>query len=391
MGIKDLEDLKKLSMLKSQIDAVSLKDIVSSDFPTLGPEDTVSDALAVMRRSGYQEVPVVDGGAYIGMMRYATILRKKSAVPDAKIKSLLSKLPTIEEDDEVTKVAELMVTENCRQLAVISGKKAVGIVSRTALIKIAASMKSLRDIKVWEIMTTPVVYVNENAMLAEAVNTMRDLDIRTLPVVNSANDLCGVVGMKEVIDNGWKAGEKSIGALSKSPSSQIPVSSVAVTAVKTVNWEDDMELAANLMADNSISTLPVMDEGELVGVLTEYDIIELISACRERDTLYIQISGLEEDDKIYADAMYSDIKTEMEKVSKIYKPESLSIHVTRYNESGDRKKYSIIGKLFVNGRTVNCKEIGWDLVQTNNDLIKKVGATVKDMKDSNVTFRKRKK
>ena len=389
MGIKDLEDLKKLSILKSQIDSLSVSDIVELEFPTLGPDDTLSDSLALMRKTGYQEIPVVENGSYIGMMRYGTILRKKSATPETKIKSLVSSLPTISEETEITKIAEYMVTNNCRQLAVVNGKKIAGIVSRTALIEIAADMKSLKDVKVWEIMTTPVEYVKDNAMLSEAVETMRRLDIRTMPVIDSAGALVGVVGMREVIDNGWKAGERSVAGISKSPSTQIPVESVAVTNVMTVDWEDDMESAADVMASKKISTLPVMDGDEMVGILTEYDIIEMISACRERDQLYVQISGLDEEDKIYADAMYSDIAAEMAKISKIHRPESLTIHVTRYNESGDKKKYSLIGKLFVNGRTFNAKEIGWDIVQTNNDLVKKLGDLVKDQKDNHVSRRKK--
>ncbi len=391
MGIKDLEDLKKLSILKSQIDSMSAKDILETEFPTLGPDDTLADSLALMRKTGYQDIPVVEDGSYAGMVRYGTILRKKSTTPETKVKSLTSNLPTLSEDTEITKIAEHMVTNNCRQLAVVSGKKITGIVSRTALIGIAAEMKSLKDVKVWEIMTTPVEYVSNNAMLSEAVDTMRRLDIRTMPVIDSAGALVGVVGMKEVIDNGWKAGERSVAGISKSPSTQIPVESVAVTNVKTVDWEDDMENAADMMASMKISTLPVMDGDEMVGILTEYDIIEMISACRERERLYVQISGLDDEDKIYSDAMYSDIASEMAKINKIYTPESLTIHVTRYNEAGDKKKYSLIGKLFVDGRTFNAKEVGWDLIQTNNDLVKKLGEMVKERKDNHVSRRKKTK
>lgn len=378
-------------MLKSQIDAISVKDVAVSDFPTLDSEDTLSDSLALMRKTGYQEIPVLEGGAYVGMMRYSTILRKKSASPDAKVKTFVSGLPVVSEDMEITKIAEYMVTNNCRQLAIVNGKKVTGIVFRTALIEIAARMKSLKDVKVWEIMTTPVDYVKDTDVLATAIEDMRRLDIRTVPVVNGAGKLVGVVGMKEVIDNGWKAGERSIGGISKSPSANILVDSIATTAVLTVDWGDDLEKAANIMAEKNISTLPVMDGDDMVGILTEFDIIEMISACRERDQLYVQISGLEDDDKIYADAMYSDIAAAMSRISKIYKPESLSIHVTRYNEGGDKRKYSLIGKLFVDGRTINAKEIGWDLVDTNNNLIKKISDSVINIKDSNLSFRKRKK
>ena len=151
-----------------------------------------------------------------------------------------------------------------------------------------------------------------------------------------------------------------------------------------------MEVAADIMSTKKISTLPVTDGNELIGVLTEYDIIELISACREREQLYVQISGLTDEEKVYTDAMYDDISVEITKICKICKPDSLSIHVSRYNEEGDRKKYSLIGKLFANGITYNSKVIGWDLIQANKDLMKKLTEDVNQRKEIIKDARRRK-
>ena len=62
MGVKDLEDLKKLAMLRSQIDGISVQSIMSTEFPTVSSDDRIADVLAVMKDSKYQDVPVVDGG-----------------------------------------------------------------------------------------------------------------------------------------------------------------------------------------------------------------------------------------------------------------------------------------------------------------------------------------
>jgi hypothetical protein len=75
----------------------------------------------------------------------------------------------------------------------------------------------------------------------------------------------------------------------------------------------------------------------------------------------------------------------------MYKPESLTMHVSRYNDAGGNFKYSISARLFIDGTAVQMKEVGWDLVQTASVLIKKLGDAVVNMKDSKVTFRKRKK
>lgn len=364
---------------------------MTSKFPTIGPEDKVADALSIMRDSGFQEVPIVENGVYIGMVSYGSILRKGSVTPDTKVKNLIRNLPTVSLETDITKIAEYVVTNNCRQLPVISGKKVIGIVSRSSLTKVAAGIKILKEIKVWEIMTAPVESVSDTGLLDDALSIMRRLDIRTVPVVNNAGIPVGIVGMNEIIDNHWKTETKSFGDFRKSSKAQISIESVYASAVRTVDWDDNVESAVSIMEERGFSTLPVVDGKELVGILTEFDIVQLIAASRERDSLFVQISGLDEEDKFYAESMHADIEAEMSKISKIYKPQSLTIHVSRYNEAGERKKYSLTGKLFVNNTTINVKEVGWDLVQVNNDLMKKMSAQVTTMKDSNVTFRKRKK
>ena len=391
MAVKDLEDLKKITMLRSQIDGISVDEIMSADFPTVSTESRISDALSVMRETKYQDIPVVDSGEFKGMISYSSILKKKSVTLDAKVKNYIRQLPSVTMDMQITKIAELMVSNNCRQLPVLNGKKIIGIVRRTKLIEIVRNIKALKEIKVWEIMTNPVESVKVNDLMDDAMDTMIRGDYRTIPVINDANNIVGIVGMREVIDCNWKKDNKIIGDLEKSSRSQITVESVALTCVQSISWDSDISAAIDLMVDHKISTLPVVEGKELVGVLTEYDIIELLSACRERDMLLVQISGLEDDEKDATAAIYADIETMVSKISKIYKPESLTMHVSRYNDTGGNFKYSITARLFIAGEAIMMKEVGWDLIQTSGDVISKLEDAVINMKDSKVTFRKRKK
>ncbi|MDN5357630.1 MAG: CBS domain-containing protein [Candidatus Methanomethylophilaceae archaeon] len=391
MVIKDLEDPRRLSMLRSQIDSNSVEEIMDSDFPTVSSDDRLSDVLSVMRDTNYQDIPVVDNGTYMGVISYTTILKKRSANMDAKVKGLIRGVPMLSKSDDITKIAEEMSGNNCRQLPVISGKKIIGVVSRRALVDIASRIKALNEIKVWELMTNPVKSVGVNAMLSDAFDIMQELDTLTIPVVDNDNKVIGVVGMREIIDNNWKNDNKIIGDLQKSAKAQITVESVSVNHAITVNWDDTVEEAAKLMVENDISTLPVVEGDKLVGVLTQYDIIEVISACRERELMFIQISGLEDDDKAATAALYEVIEEQMVKIRKVYRPESLMLHVARYNDTGNSAKYSISARLYLRGKIVNYKEVGWDLVRTTSDLMKKIAESVMTMKDSKVKFRQRKK
>lgn len=391
MGVKDLEDLKKLAMLRSQIDGVSVRTIMSSEFPTVSSDDRIADVLSVMKETKMQDLPVVDGGEYVGMVSYSSILRKKSVTLDAKVKGLVRGLPTVSPEMEITKIAELMVSTNCRQLPVVNGKKVTAIVDRNRMIEIVRDIKALKEIKVWEVMSNPVEAVKANDLMDEALDLMIREDYRTVPVVDDANGVVGIVGMREIIDNNWKKDNKTIGDLEKSSRSQITVESIALTSVRTIAWDEDISAAVDVMAEHTISTLPVLEGKELVGVITEYDIIELISACRERDMMFVQISGLDDSEKELIGPVYDEIEEMVKKISKIYKPESLTMHVSRYNDAGGSCKYSISARLFINGTAVMAKEVGWDLVKTAVDLVEKLEDAVVNMKDSKVTFRKRKK
>ncbi len=391
MGVKDLEDLKKLSMLRSQIDGISVEKIMTTEFPSVGSDSTIANALSVMKDTRYQDLPVVDNGTYVGVVSYYSILRKKSVTLDAKVKNLIRNIQTATAEMEITKIAEMFITSNCRQIPILNGKKIIGVVKRNQIIDIVRDIKALKEIKVWEIMTNPVEAVKVHDLMDDALEIMIRDNIRTLPVVDGTDRVTGVVGMREIILNNWKKESKTIGDLQKSVRSQITVESIATTSAKTVEWDADVYEAVGIMVENGFSTLPVTESGGLVGVITEYDIVELISACRERDMLFVQISGLEEDEKDYTDAIYADIEAMVAKVSKIYKPESLNIHVTRYNEVGGNPKYSITARMFINGTGLMTKEVGYDLTKTMSDLIKKLEAAVIDMKESKVSFRNRRK
>ncbi|MBO4568955.1 MAG: CBS domain-containing protein, partial [Candidatus Methanomethylophilaceae archaeon] len=147
MAVKDLEDLKKLSMLRSQIDGISVDRIMSEEFPTVSSEDRIADVLGVMKETRYQDVPVVDQGEYVGMVSYSSILRKKSVSLDAKVKGLVRNFPSVTADMEITRIAETVVSSNCRQLPILNGKKIVGIIERNRLIERVRDIRALKEIK----------------------------------------------------------------------------------------------------------------------------------------------------------------------------------------------------------------------------------------------------
>lgn len=389
MVSKELQDPDRLSKLRTETASVTAGDLMIGDFPTVSSDSRISDVLSVMKSTGYQDIPVVDDGEYTGMVSYSFILRKRSATLDSKVRGSVRNPATLSKTSTIAAVAEMMISTRSRQLPVLEGKKIVGLISRRSVVSEVLESGVLKGIKVHEIMNNPVVHVKSNDLLDTAVQRMIGGDYRTLPVVGSDGKVCGVLGMKEIIESNWKA-SRTIGDLQKISAGSKIVENVATTSAVTIGWGEDLTSAAEIMVEKGFSSLPVIDSSGLVGIVTEFDITELISASRERESMYVQISGLEDDDKVEIDAIYEDIGNVVKKISKIYTPESMTMHVGRYNDDGDSAKYSVTGRLYINGKVIAAKAVQWDLLDAVNEVLRNMESAVIDLKDSVVSSRRRK-
>jgi ribosome-associated translation inhibitor RaiA len=83
------------------------------------------------------------------------------------------------------------------------------------------------------------------------------------------------------------------------------------------------------------------------------------------------------------------IQREMAKIAKIQRPQSLTLHVAKYNAAGDRHKYSLNARLISGGDVIAAKEVGWDLPKAVDDLLKKIGLMVAEMKDTKMDGKKK--
>lgn len=121
--------------------------------------------------------------------------------------------------------------------------------------------------KVKDKMVRNVVTVNADVSIKEALNLMRTKDCRRLPVLDNKGTLVGIVVEHDI--------EKVLCRPGGYP--ETPVSwAMSYKYVFIVNPEDDIVSAAKLMLDKKISSLPVLDEGKIVGIITSADMLQVV-------------------------------------------------------------------------------------------------------------------
>ncbi|HEX2719893.1 MAG TPA: CBS and ACT domain-containing protein [Candidatus Deferrimicrobium sp.] len=118
------------------------------------------------------------------------------------------------------------------------------------------------------------VFVDEGDSMKKAMDLLKEHDIRHLPVLKDGERLVGILS------------ERDIKQASPSPATaleireiyylldKVKVKQIMTRRPYTVSSSAPIEEAALIIREKKIGCLPVVDDGKLVGILTETDIID---------------------------------------------------------------------------------------------------------------------
>lgn len=116
--------------------------------------------------------------------------------------------------------------------------------------------------KIHALMVSNPITISAHATISEAIELMKINSIRHLPVVSEENLLEGFLTLADL-----KQG------LIPSMLGDLNLRDLMITEPITVRPDDDVEIAAQLIYKHKIGGMPVVDNGQLVGIITATDIL----------------------------------------------------------------------------------------------------------------------
>lgn len=124
-------------------------------------------------------------------------------------------------------------------------------------------------------MSHPVITIQPDMPLQDALKLMNTENVRRFPVVDEKGKLVGVVAERDLLH----ASPSDATSLSvwevNYLLSKITVEGIMTRDVTTVSEDTPLEEAACVMADNKIGALPVVRDGGVVGIITETDLFKV--------------------------------------------------------------------------------------------------------------------
>lgn len=125
-----------------------------------------------------------------------------------------------------------------------------------------------------QVMTSPVVTLTPEAILTEALRQFQINAFRHIPVVSSVGRLVGIVSDRDIL--------RYMSGLTESYQQQAPhtndarVEQLMTPRVLTASADTDVRYIARLFVEQHIGAVPVVEEGELKGIITRSDVLRAV-------------------------------------------------------------------------------------------------------------------
>lgn len=117
------------------------------------------------------------------------------------------------------------------------------------------------NIKVKDLMVESVITTMPHKTVGHAQSIMSRNNIKSLPIVDGEMNVKGIITSTDILDD---------------VKEMTPLSNVMTTKVYTIPAYNDVHIAARVMRNHKINHLIVTDEKKIVGVLSAFDLLQLV-------------------------------------------------------------------------------------------------------------------
>lgn len=125
-----------------------------------------------------------------------------------------------------------------------------------------------------QIMVSPVQRLRTQATIDEALTLLSEKQIRHLPVVSSTEMLIGILSDRDIFRH--LAGITENYQLQAGKPRSAQVQALMMSPVLTASEDTDVRYIARLFVEQRIGALPIVADGQLMGIVTRSDVLNAV-------------------------------------------------------------------------------------------------------------------
>jgi len=230
----------------------------------------------LIRDNYVRALPVVDEQKrVVGVIKAQDILKVTSSRSNVTVTGFISEAPRVTEYANVQEAIRLMIENESIILPVIQAEDKPVLVGIISLMDIFSSLDLSKapDKPVSEIMSKKVIIASMNEPLTKVWDKMTEGDFTGIPVVNEKGEPVGMVTKFDILRHGWARISKEDTSKPKD-TTHLKVQKVMSTPLQSINPDDSVKKAMEVMLKYDVGRIPVVKDGKLAGIVDRYDLIK---------------------------------------------------------------------------------------------------------------------
>ncbi|MGA1866836.1 MAG: CBS domain-containing protein [Thermoplasmatota archaeon] len=355
-----------------------VEEIMSNVTRSVGPMDTLSEALGKMKKFGVQEIPVVENGKLKGLLTFRTLARRRKIPITALVRHFMIVPPKISPNDRIPYIVESLINRDFTSLPVTHRSNLRGMISRKDIIREMMNVPDIRRTPVEIIMNYAPTTINGDMGVRKALNMM-DLTRETyVPLTGDQGRFLGVVSASDMMSylttppskmhTGDFHGEKV--------QRDRTVLSLALMP-KTLEMNANLNDVFEVMIKENVPTVYITEDETLVGSVSEVDILEiLLRQNLERGPL-IQIAGIEDAKLMDAGELNGAISRQVARISKLVNVTATTVRIRHHHHERDDDKYTVNVKLTTSSEVYSREAYDWSLEVAIGNAFENIEKAVK--------------
>ncbi|MDE1860448.1 MAG: CBS domain-containing protein [Candidatus Micrarchaeota archaeon] len=349
-------------------------------------KDPLSSALTDINKLG--AVIVTKDGKYYGIADQRTISKMGMTKVEKgfAIGKIAKHTPRLSPESSIETAIFDFYSASAKALPYYDGEEVSGMVRRTDMLKVMLSLNLLASDKVRDAMSVPVIAIDHNATVDQAVNAMKQHKVNRLVVVEKGV-LFGILSYRDLMRYGMVTKERIPKFTAMDRLTKDKVSDICQKNVFSIDADDDINAVIRSFIKNNISSLLVVKRGKPAGIVTIRDVLELSVRKARRMKSRIIISGIDDSTREYEQEVMGELDALAARIGKLKKVE---VDYISLNIKGVKtRSYELSARLGLAGRgTISMHSTGFLLDNTLKELTDKLYNAVERKKEIIVTNRK---
>ena len=254
------------------------EDVMMHGVTTVKRETPVYQAIATLVEKNITGLPVVDNNMFLqGIISEKDVLKLlyKTCRTSGVVEGFMTEsVVSFNQEDSLTDICDCLANNHFRRVPILSQDKVVSVLSRADFIRISKNKfrppglpehPRKHDVIARDIMKRGLVTARRQTPIYIVMELLSENNITGLPVVDSNMQLEGIVTEKDILS-----------LLNDSDSKPCNTEDIMTKNVISFEQDDGLFDICDCLLNNSFRRVPILDQGQLVGIVSRADIIDSI-------------------------------------------------------------------------------------------------------------------